>query len=380
MKAFNNFRIKTDKTRKPSVLMFDAAYPPPVVGGKEKQAHLLAKALKEMGLDVEALSYIHNGNKSAPYEGVYVERVPNTILSLVFVFLAILKKRSRFNLLHIHTPSRIGRFAALVGWLAGYQVIFKFPNEYLLDNLRAVDRWFWRVVLSTASLFVVLENKTKARLESINVGNQRIFHVANGVCMGPLKNRSIDHNYVKLVFVGRLTAQKCCDQLIYACDLLARRGIHFHLEIVGDGPLRDELQSLVRELGHEANISFLGHQSNIFSHLTTADVLVLPSEKEGMSNVILEAISIGVPVVATDVGSVRSQVGDFGEQFLCEPYNPDCLADKIERLVKNPQLYLEFGQYLNTRGHKIFSMDTVASQYVEKYFELLKKNDSNRSH
>jgi len=351
--------------------MFDAAYPPPVVGGKEKQAHLLAKALKKKGLDVEALSYVHNANRSERYEGVYVERISKNIFSLIRLCFAILRKRSRFNLLHIHTPSKIGRFVALVGWFASYQVIFKFPNEYLLDNLSLLDRWSWSIVLNTGALFVVLENKTKKKLESIGVKNERVFHVANGVLMGRLKESSISKDQVKLVFVGRLTAQKCCDQLIYACDLLTKRGIFFHLKIVGDGPLRDDLKSLARELGHHENISFLGQRSDIFSYLTNSDVLVLPSEKEGMSNVLLEAMSIGMPIVATDVGSATNQVGDFGKNFLCQPYDPTCLANKIEWLVQNPSLHSEYGQYLHARGHEIFSIDAVASLYVQKYLEIL---------
>lgn len=354
-----------------SLLMFDAAYPPPVVGGKEKQAHLLAKALKTKGANVKVLSYTHNGNISGSHEGIPVERFSHGLCSLLPLLFALAQNRSQFSLLHIHTPSRIGRIIALIGRLIGYRVIFKFPNEHLLDDLSMSDRLLWYAVLRTASLFVVLERKTKRKLECLNISKERIFYIANGISVGEDCKKTLIESIVNIIFVGRLTPQKCCDQLIYACELLDKRGICFHLTILGDGPLRDDLTLLVRNLEQENKISFVGHQSDTLSYMSQADILVLPSEKEGMSNVLLEAISIGLPIVSTNVGSAKDQVGPFGEQFLCVPKDPRCLANKIELLSKDPELLSKYGRYLHNRGHELFSIEAVATSYIYRYGELL---------
>lgn len=354
-----------------SVLMFDAAYPPPVVGGKEKQAHLLAKALKAQGVKVKALSYSHGGNTSGAHEGVFVQRVSPGVLSLFSLLLLLVRSRSQFLFLHIHTPSRIGRIVALIGWLLRYQVVFKFPNENLLDGLSVVDRLLWGILLRTASLLVVLEEDTKIKLEHYGVAQKKLFHVANGVEIGEARREACTNTPVKLLFVGRLVPQKACDQLIQACGLLAHRGIEFTLTVVGDGPLRGDLQSLAQDLALEEKVDFEGYQADTLPYLGQADILVLPSQREGMSNVLLEAISVGLPIVATDVGSARKQVGPFGEQFLCKRADPEGLANCILKLATNPELRIEYGVYLHKRGQEMFSIEAVAEQYLEQYRKLI---------
>ena len=91
-----------------------------------------------------------------------------------------------------------------------------------------------------------------------------------------------------------------------------------------------------------------------------------------MSNVLLEAISIGLPIVATDVGAAKKQIGAYGEQFLCKPFNHRCLAEKIQTLANNTQLRKQYGAYLYKRGHKVFSIDSIAEKYISAYKSIKK--------
>lgn len=353
-----------------SVLMFDAAYPPPVIGGKEKQAHLLAKSILQKGVHVQALSYEHNGNTTEINDNVLVKRFKKGVFAPFKIAMFFVYSRKSFSVLHIHTPSRIGKVVALFGFLFRYKVVFKFPNEHLLDSIHWFDRLIWRALFIVVDLFVVLEGDTRKKLQSRGVTGKQVFCVENGVEMGvPIEVNT--SNQIRLVFVGRLMPQKACDQLISACALLRKSGIDFSLNIVGDGPLLGELSSLVDFLDLSEYISFEGYHPAPIERMKKSDLLVLPSLHEGMSNVLLEAISIGLPIVATDVGAAKKQVGSYGEQFLCKPSDPACLAEKIQLLADDPKLRKDYGAYLYQRGHGIFSIDAVAGKYIQAYKELL---------
>ena len=353
-----------------TVLMFDAAYPPPVVGGKEKQAHLLARALLTKGIHVQALSYEHNGNTTEKHDAILVKRVKKGVFAPFKIAMSLVINRKSFSLLHVHTPSRIGKLVALFGFLLRYKIVFKFPNERLLDSTHWFDRLMWCALFTMVDLFVVLEEDTKKKLQARGVSYKQVFFAENGVEMGA--SIALDAgNPIRLIFVGRLMPQKACDQLIRACALLRKAGVDFSLSIVGDGPLMDKLSGLVDGLELADRITFEGYHSVPLERMEESDILLLPSLHEGMSNVLLEAISIGLPIVATDVGAAKKQVGSYGEQFLCKPSDPACLAEKIQLLADDPKLRKEYGAYLYQRGHEMFAIDAVADKYIQAYEELL---------
>ncbi|WP_028573682.1 glycosyltransferase family 4 protein [Desulfonatronovibrio hydrogenovorans] len=358
------------KSKEISILMFDAAYPPPILGGKEKQAHLLAKELSRQGVDCKALSYKHSGNSSEDHEGILVDRVSPGIWAVPNLFLRLVALRRKFKILHIHTPSRIGKIMVLLGFLLGYRIVFKFPNEHLLNSKHFIDRTVWTMLCWLVDLCVVLEEDTKNKLIDKGVNKKNIFFVANGVEMSQCKGISESKKQIELIYVGRLVPQKACDQLIKACKILRKKNINFSLKIIGDGPLKNEMVHLVYDLNLGEQVYFVGYSNNPLAYMERSDILVLPSLHEGMPNALLEAISIGLPIVSTDVGAVRKQVGSFGEQFLCKPDDPECLAEKIYLLAGDPFLRKEYSKYLYKRGGEMFSIQAIAKQYIEKYKKL----------
>lgn len=353
-----------------NILMFDAAYPPPVIGGKEKQAHLLAKTLVKQGVNVEAISYIHNGNASSVVDGVKIHRMRKGFFSIFTLFQSLLKLKKKNHILHVHTPSRIGKLATLYGFFLGYKLVFKFPNEKHLDNQSFIQTFMWRIIFKIVDSFVILENDTFKKIREMNVSEDRLFKVFNGIEIENLDKVYKKNDQVNLIFVGRLEKQKSCDVLLNACALL-RPNINYCLTIVGDGSLRVELNNLATRLALKNNIEFIGHVTNPLEHIKRADILILPSLHEGMSNVILEAISCGVPVIATRVGSSKEQVGDFGDAFLCPTLNEKCIAEKIQVLIDDDALREQYGRYLYSNAVNNFSIESIANLYLKKYKFIL---------
>lgn len=349
-----------------SILMFDSAYPPPTVGGKEKQAHLLSKSLLNMGCRVGALTYIHNNNKnSVDFDSVSIKRVPYNFFGNLLIVAYLLIYRFKYNFLHVHTPSRVGQMVSILGWLFRYKIIFKIPNENTVVVRRWYSRYIWKCVFYCCDALVVLENSTYDFLLKFGVGEKKIKKFPNGVVVEERKKNKTDKNI--LVFSARLVDQKRCIDFLWACSILHKEGFECECWILGDGPNRVELQSLAQELNINTICNFDGMVNDTIPLLRKSSVLVLPSNKEGMSNTILEAMSIGLPIVATDVGSARYQLGSYSNLFLVDVGSPLAIAKKIKLLLEDEELYEEYSLYLYERCTKVFSIKEVSKKYLNLY-------------
>ena len=139
-------------------------------------------------------------------------------------------------------------------------------------------------------------------------------------------------------YAGRLSDEKGIHYLIEAGSILKGKGEAFKILIIGDGPKRKELENLAIEKGLEKEILFAGFQTNVGEWLPALDVFVLPSLTEGAPMALLEAMAVGIPIVATHVGGVPMILEDGVAGFLVAPANPEGLAEKLEVLLERPSL------------------------------------------
>jgi glycosyltransferase involved in cell wall biosynthesis len=147
----------------------------------------------------------------------------------------------------------------------------------------------------------------------------------------------------RILSVGRLVPKKGFDILVRACAILARDGRDFELRIVGGGPGKEELTSLARQEGIEERVTFVGacSQQEVAEELSQAEIfalapLVLPDgDRDGIPNVILEAMAAGVPVVATDVSGLPEVVIDGRTGRLVPQKDPKRFAAALDVLMSN---------------------------------------------
>ena len=139
-------------------------------------------------------------------------------------------------------------------------------------------------------------------------------------------------------YAGRLSDEKGIHYLVEAGSILKGKGEAFKILIIGDGPKRKELENLAIEKGLEKEILFAGFQTNVGEWLPALDVFVLPSLTEGTPMALLEAMAVGIPIVATHVGGVPMILEDGVAGFLVAPANPEGLAEKLEVLLERPSL------------------------------------------
>ena len=181
----------------------------------------------------------------------------------------------------------------------------------------------------------------------------------------------------RIVFLGQLVERKGIHVLIEAMASL--RGEAELLLVGGDWSTDGypaDLRRLAGRLGIDAAIAFENHRSDVGAILATADILVLPSMSEARPRTVIEALSLGVPVVATAVGGVPSLVA-HGETGLLVPAGDSAaLANALGRLVRSRELRERFGADARARAVRDFDPGRTARQYVELYQSLVARKQT----
>jgi len=207
------------------------------------------------------------------------------------------------------------------------------------------------------------------RLAGRPAGAVRTIH--NGVPDRPLNRRPRPFTGLAVGSIGRLDSQKGYDVLLRS--LAASDGVG--CVIVGDGPERERLERLAASLGIAQRVAFEGWQSDARDFLTTFDVFVLPSRFEGFPLVLLEAMLAGLPVVATDVGSVAEAVQDGETGLLVPPDDVQALNEALHTLLDDPDLRRKLGDAGRARALE-FSPARMAREFEALYAEVLGRHAS----
>jgi glycosyltransferase involved in cell wall biosynthesis len=171
-----------------------------------------------------------------------------------------------------------------------------------------------------------------------------------------------------VLYVGQLSRKKGVFDLLQAISLIKARG-DTRFVIVGDGPEKNRLLRLSKNLGLEGCITFTGplRGDKLLKWYSLADVFVLPSLSEGRPMVIYEAMASGCAIVGTRISGLPEQVKDNYNGFLVEPADPAMLAEKIERLINDPEEAARMGK--NSRS-RVFEERLTWGDYADKVKSL----------
>jgi glycosyltransferase involved in cell wall biosynthesis len=144
------------------------------------------------------------------------------------------------------------------------------------------------------------------------------------------------------------------------------------LLIAGDGPLRSEMQEFASREGLGDRVRFLGPRNDIGDLMTASDGLVLASQEEGLSLVLLEAASHGLPIVATDVGGNRETIPEENTGYLVPARDSHALADAMQALMNLPdEMRLAVGHRARKNAERRFALSEILNEWEEVYRELL---------
>lgn len=176
------------------------------------------------------------------------------------------------------------------------------------------------------------------------------------------------HRPVRLVAVARLERHKGMDVLVEAYARLAEQAPPTHLDVYGDGSLRADLERRVTM--HRLDATFHGHVPGVRDRLLEADLFVLPSRGENLPITILEAMAIGLPVVATRVGGIAELVQDGVTGLLVEPDHPNGLADALAVLIGDPERRAAMGRAAVRCIADRFDVSEAGTEMLDLYRQL----------
>ncbi len=257
------------------------------------------------------------------------------------VILAAQLRRDGIGHLHNHfanSGATVGMLASRlngIGWSLTLHGISEFdhPAGYLLPDKIARAEF-----VVCASYFV--RAQAMRTIEPAHWSKMHIVRCAISPLALPTGAPQRGTGDFQIVCVARLSAEKAHSGLLAAVEQLVAEGLALHVQLIGDGPDRGRLETEVRSRGLQENCTFSGYldEAATLRAISAADLLVLPSFMEGLPTVLVEALALGVPVVATGVAGIPELVIDEETGLLFRPSDWHDLATQIGRYASDPEL------------------------------------------
>jgi glycosyltransferase involved in cell wall biosynthesis len=214
--------------------------------------------------------------------------------------------------------------------------------------------WIDRLCLPRYDKVICVSEDLVERCRACSVPDDRCLLVENGIDIDeysrtmpvPDAKEQLGFPPARLLVgaVGRLSAEKGFDLLIRVADRLMQAGLDLALWILGEGDEKLRLQALIATLGRSDRIRLLGYQANPGAFFQAMDVFALSSLREGLPNVLLEAMALEVPVVATRVAGVPRLIQDNQNGLLVSCCDGASLACALQRLLSDPGLRTRLGR------------------------------------
>lgn len=303
----------------------------------------------------------------------------NDVGALLYLYRLI--RAAQVDVVHTYLYSRSSVYGRLAAILARVPVV-------IADEMGRVGRYPWkrrvaeRLLARFTDHFVTPSQATRAELMRLDrLPPSRVTVVYPGVDAKQFvveeepatvrRSLGLPDQGAVIGVLARLDPIKRHADLIAAFPHILQVAPATQLLFIGDGPAAPELHRLVQETGVAGQAHFLGARRDIPWILRALDLLVLPSQQEGLPNSILEAMAAGVPVVATWVGGIPEVVIDGETGLLVPPRDPMALAKAVNSLLTNPEVRQRMGAQGRARVKVYFTNQRTAAELDALYRRLL---------
>lgn len=350
------------------------------IGGAQMHVFDLSLSLKNLGHEVTVLV----GGKG-PFcdlltsNGITCISIRQLVRSIrpipdwrAFMEIRRVIKQLKPDLVATHS-SKAGWIGRIVGRSLGIPTVFTAHGWSFAEGVPANQRRMYLFAeklaahLATRIVTVSEYDLVLALRHKVATANQLVA-IHNGIPDLPSLLAHPGHNPAKLVMVARFEPQKDHRTLILA--LAQIRDLKWELDLIGDGPLRPQMEIMVRELQLDQHIHFLGECKDVPRLLTHTQIFLLISNWEGFPISILEAMRAGIPVIASDVGGVRESVEDEVNGYLIPRGNVELLTERMKQLIWNPELRVQLGKEGRHRFETQFKSKHMNDKILSLYEEI----------
>ncbi len=325
-----------------------------------------ADYLNEVATDISATRIAGLGRSISP-------------LADIKAFLGLIKTIRTYkpDIIHTHTAKAgvLGRLASII---AGRGVIrIHTFHGHLLHGY--FSRWKTQLIVSIekflarhTNYLVAIGNQVKNDLIKAGIGSEAQFHTFFPGLPSPRTASKSDiraqlgwdHHTIYCTFVGRLTQIKRPDRLLDVAAALVARGTSLKIMVAGEGELYEP--SVTRAKRESLPVTFLGWRKDIDALFAASDIAILTSDNEGIPLTLIQAAQAGLPIVATDVGSISDIVKNGETGFLTAPA-PGAMASALSTLVNDQELRNRLGQAGKTRAYEYFSLERMLKDHTDIY-------------
>jgi glycosyltransferase involved in cell wall biosynthesis len=381
----------------------------PVVGGAERQCHLLAKELVRNGYEVcivtqrlqstprvewidgikilRCLSvdsvrrFFESRSEHARTMSGWWHRFANqvtnllvwTVPNLVFylsAYVALFRMRDRIDIVHVHEATLISYVAVLFSVRNNKKVVVKEAGSWGLRALKEKRPKVFAKV-AQADAIIALSKMLHRDIFELGIAPQRIVEIPNGVELPPAFS-GIQRPTDKVLFVGNLSQgpMKGLDVLLRSWKDVVAQIPNAELDIVGGGSSA-AMEELSQSLQIYSSIRFRGYETNPGRYYRECSVFVLPSRNEGMSNALLEAMAHGCACVATNISGNQDLITHKTNGYLVGVDNPQELAGALITLLKHKNERDRLGHNARRTISHSYQIDVVSHQYMKLYQSLV---------
>ena len=279
-------------------------------------------------------------------------------------------------------------FAVPVARIAGAPIVIASIRD-CGDILKPWQRWLQKIVCRMADCVLVNADAIRDALISQGYRPDNIAVIRNAIAQpeateinessGIRQELGLTQSGPLVLVLSRLNRMKGVEYFLDAAKIVAAEVPEARFLIVGDGAIRQELQSQAANLGLADKIAFTGFRTDVPRLLSEVSLSVLPSLSEGLSNTLLESMAAGVPVIATWVGGNPEIIEDGVSGLLVPPRDSETLADAMLTVLKNPGLAAKFAVAGKHRIADVFSLERSLREIERLYQTLIEGSDHRRS-
>jgi glycosyltransferase involved in cell wall biosynthesis len=381
----------------------------PLIGGVEKQAKLLAKKLVEKGVSVTIITgwWKFDPPRKEMIDGIKIfrnfcgwgmfgmnkHRTIRAIGGIIYVITLgsyLLLHGREYDIIHVHQFLYPAFVSVLIGKkLLKKPVLIISTSSGKTSDVEMLKRlpagcFQLKYLLKETDYLVTISKATSEDFKQIGYSESRILYIPNGVEIPSVGKISYNQG-LNVQTTVRLIKEKGVDILLRAWANVLEQEKALKLAIMGNGPLELELKGLVQSLGLVGSVDFIGMTHHVAQHLRDADLFILPSRSEGLSVALLEAMSYGIPCIATRVGGNSELLGGGDKEIPLESYgiaengllvNPEDvkgLSKAILYFIRNERAREEMGRRARKFIQENYSIDWVAERYLDLYQSILNK-------
>jgi len=373
----------------------------PIVGGAEKQCHILSKELLKHNHNINIITRLPNkllhSNKRniLEHEGIKITRIRiHKIFEFAILswFFYLLKNINNYQILHLHTLHESFLPALILSLIFKKPLLLKLTGSGSSSDLKIIMQFVRNPLkliiiksIKYSSSVICITKSIQKELLNIGVPNSKLTYIPNGVVIPDIKfnkndayvhsKESLRHKYniplnkFVVIRIGNYHDVKGVKYFIQAIKKLSNYNNQITALSVGD--INTSKQLNITKILNIDNLKFIPFISNIHEIYQLADLLVVPSLGEGLSNVILESLSFGVPVIATTVGGNNDVITNGYNGYLIPPRDSFSICNSILKLYHNKELLNKMSTNALKSSLK-YNIKLITSQYNDLYYNLLK--------